>query len=245
MPPVALVTGASRGIGLAIARTLAAADFAVALLARNREDLARVEAELRAAGRRALAVPCDVTDRAAVDRAVDTLTREFGDVSVLVNNAGLGGPFHLTTDVSDEEWDTLFATNVRSAFFFCRRLLPAMQAQRFGRIINITSIQGLIGAARSSTYVATKHALVGYTKSLAAEWGPHGITANAVCPGYVLSPASAPHAASLMPRIPTRTLVGMDDVANLVAFLTRPESGRINGAELVVDGGMLSDLGVS
>jgi 3-oxoacyl-[acyl-carrier protein] reductase len=235
------VTGASRGIGAGIATRLAKSGAAVALLGRDFQRLANVEADIRASGGASKAITCDVTDSQSVSRAIEETEAALGAISVLVNNAGLGGPFHRATEVSDEEWELLFATNVRSAFWFCRALLPRMASRAFGRIINISSVLGLVGAARSSTYSATKHALIGYTKSIAAEWGGNGITSNAICPGYVLTDMTANHPEPLpsqSPAVPAGRLGTPEDVAELVVMLAREESAYINGAVLTIDGGL-------
>ena len=196
-------------------------------------------------------IPCDVTVRRSVDAALAAVSDRLGTPCVLVNNAGLGGPFHRADEVSDEEWELLFATNVRSAFWFCRAPLPRMKEQGFGRVVNLSSVQGLAGAARSSTYVATKHALVGYTKALAAEWGRYGITCNALCPGYVGTAMGVQgdqiedHENTVLARVPAGRLATPDEVAGFVAFLAGREAGYINGASLVIDGGLLADLGVT
>ena len=238
---VALVTGGSRGIGSAIARRLASDGAAVALVARNETRLAAVQREIVDSGGRALACRCDVTLLADVESAIARAESELGPVSILVNNAGVGGPFHRTDEVGDEEWESLFATNVRSAFWFCRRLLPGMAARGFGRVINISSIFGLNGAARSSTYSATKHALNGYTKAIAAEWGASGITCNAICPGYIATEMNAPREGSVSPEaaaVPAGRFGTAEEVADMAALLARKEAAYINGAAIAIDGGL-------
>ncbi len=231
----ALVTGGAAGIGRAIARRLVEAGWPVAVLDLDGAGLERLQAELGCA-----TFECDVGDPVAVRATLEQLP---GPVSVLVNNAGRGGPFHRVDEVSDEEWTGLFDTNVRSVFSLCRGLLPAMREAGFGRVVNIASVQGLRGAARSSTYVACKHAVVGYTRALAAEWGPFGVTVNAICPGYVRTgmgiPATATEEAraALLAGIPVGRDADPDEIAATVLHLIGPESGYVNGAALVMDGG--------
>ncbi len=162
---------------------------------------------------------------------------------MLVNCAGVGGPFHRIDEVAPAEWDRIFAVNVRGPWLLCRRLLPAMAARGRGRVINIASVQGLRGAARSSTYVASKHALVGLTRALALEWGARGVTVNAVCPGYVatamgLRPEVDPGAAAAQARIPAGRQAEPGEIAGAVAFLAGDDAVYVNGAVLVVDGGL-------
>jgi 3-oxoacyl-[acyl-carrier protein] reductase len=242
---VALVTGSSRGIGAAIARRLAADGAAVGLLARDEFRLNEVRAEIVRSGGRAERYDCDVTQAAEVEQAIVALERELGPVSVLVNNAGVGGPFHRTDEVEDEEWELLFATNIRSAFWFSRRVLPGMRERGFGRIVNIASVLGMSGAARSSTYAATKHALMGYTRSVAAEWAAYGITCNAICPGYIATDMVSGAAESDVPAasmIPVGRFGRAEEVADLVALVVKRESAYINGAALAIDGGLTGTL---
>ncbi|MET0405036.1 MAG: SDR family NAD(P)-dependent oxidoreductase [Cystobacter sp.] len=246
-PGLALVTGASRGIGAAIARALADSGFQVALLARDPKTLSKLEHELNMAGTRAWAFACDVADEATVDATLTRIETSLGVPTVLVNNAGGGGPFHRADEVTRMEWDALFGVNIDSVHHLCRRLLPRMKAAGYGRIVNISSIQGLFGGALSSTYVATKHALVGYSKAVAAEWGAHGITCNAVCPGYtetdMLARADPAVKKELLRRIPAGRFATPEEVAGMVAFLVGPHGGYINGSTLVIDGGLSAHLG--
>jgi 3-oxoacyl-[acyl-carrier protein] reductase len=242
---VALVTGSSRGIGAAIARVLAADGVAVALLARNETLLDAVHSEIQSSGGTARGYRCDLTQSHEVESTTTAIERDLGPISILVNNAGFGGPFHRTDEVSDEEWELIFATNVRSAFWLCRRLLPGMRDRRYGRIVNISSVLGMSGAARSSTYAATKHALIGYTRSIAAEWAGFGITCNAICPGYIATDMVASADAADVPEasmIPVGRFGRPKEVADLVSLLVRPDSSYINGSTLTIDGGLTSTL---
>jgi 3-oxoacyl-[acyl-carrier protein] reductase len=245
VPRSAIVTGASRGIGRATALALARNGIAVGLLARDEAALGAVAEEVRAAGATAVAVVCDVTDRASVDAAIARAGESLGSPAILINNAGYGGPFETLAESSDQEWERVFHTNVRAAFWFCRALLPGMRAAGFGRVINIASVEALAGAAESAHYVASKHALVGYTKSIAAEWGRFGITANAICPGFVATDMAAGFdAAKLARRIPAGRFAEPSEIARIAAFLAAEESAYINGSILTADGGLLSDLAI-
>ncbi|MBK8255741.1 MAG: SDR family oxidoreductase [Polyangiaceae bacterium] len=249
---VAIVTGAGRGIGAATARALAADGKAVACLDIDL-SAARKVAEENAAlvGGRAAAVECDVSIRANVEAAVATVEKTLGPVDILINNAGYGGPFQRIDEVSDEEWERVISTNLRSVFFFARVLLPKMKAAGWGRIVNIASIQGLYGAARSSTYVASKHAMIGYTRAIAAEWGEYGITCNAICPGYVDTTMGVQpdriegHLARVIERTPVGRVAHPDEIGAIALQFVGEKSGYINGAALVIDGGITAHLGLS
>ena len=163
---------------------------------------------------------------------------------------GWGGPFHRIDEVSDGEWERIFGTNVKGVFNCCRAVLPHMKERQFGRIVNIASIQAHIGASRSSTYVARKHAVIGYTVAIAAEWGRWGITCNAVSPGYVatemgLDPSNPNHGSFIHERIPAGRIASPDEIAEVIWFLTSANAGYVNGSTIVADGGLLSDVGFS
>lgn len=248
MQPTAIITGASQGIGTAIAVELAKNGIHAILIARNATKLKEVADRITLGGGSCSYFPCDVTKADEVDKALQAIREEItASPAILVNNAGFGGPFHATNEVPEEEWDSIFATNVRAAFLFCKRLLPVMKKNNFGRIINISSIYGMMGGALSSTYAASKHALIGYTKSLAIEWGDCNITCNAISPGYIdtamgASPAEHQH---IVDSIPCKRQGQPEEIARLVLFLIQPESSYINGANLVVDGGLSAGFNFS
>lgn len=239
VPKVVVVTGSSGSIGAAICGRLAAAGFSIAGL-----DVAARRMPVRTppgSDVQLAAYPCDVTVPQDIKSVVPQIEAELGPVDALVNNAGYGGPFHTIDQVSDDEWDQIMAINIRGPFMLCRAVLPGMAARRFGRIVNIASVQGLRGAPRSSTYVASKHALVGLSRSLALEWGDRGITVNAICPGFIRTPMGLNEREAArqnqMSRIPIGRQGEPHEVAGMVAFLLSPEAMYVNGATLTIDGG--------
>lgn len=174
----------------------------------------------------------------------------MGTTSILVNNAGVGGPYHAIDQVSEEEWDWIMNTNVKSMFLFSKYVLPQMKEQGYGRIINLSSIFGVWGGANSAVYSTSKHAILGLTKSIAAEWGPYGITCNAISPGYVKTEMGiqeeqvTDHLARVLERSPVKAIVGTKDIADMVNYLAGPSGSMINGASFVIDGGLSAHAGI-
>jgi len=181
---VALVTGGGRGIGRAIALALARAGADVAVAARSVPELEQVAAEVQALGRRAHFLPLDVLDRRAVGAAPAAVERALGPVDILVNNAGIhaSGPLQR---VSDEQWDGILQVNLTAPFLLTRACLPGMYGRAWGRVINVSSVAGRVGVKYAAAYVASKHGLVGLTRTLALEGARKGVTANAICPSWV------------------------------------------------------------
>ena len=239
---VAVVTGAGRGIGRAIALAFAEAGADVVCVSRTADNAEKVAAEVRALGRRAWARAVDVADAAAVNAAVDAILAEAGRVDLLVNNAGVTRD-GLLMRMSDEDWDAVLNTNLKGAFHFTRALSRSLLKQRSGRIINIASVIGLIGNAGQCNYVASKAALIGFTKSAAKEMGSRGITVNAVAPGFIETDMTAglkPELREgLLQQIPMKTFGQAVDVAQAALFLAGPAARYITGQVLTVDGGMV------
>jgi 3-oxoacyl-[acyl-carrier protein] reductase len=248
---VAIVTGAGNGIGKAIARQLAEHGAKVALLDIARDKAEEAAAEMEDLGLTVTGIACDVSLRSEVDSAVQTIKERFGTISILVNNAGVGGPFHRADQVSEEEWDWILNTNLKSVYLFCHQLLPDMKQKRYGRILNIASIQGLFGSAHSSTYVASKHGMIGYTKTIAAEWGEFGITCNAICPGYVDTALGvqtdkiSDYMERVMHKSPVKRIATPDEIAALAMHILGPYGGYINGSAYTIDGGITSHVGIT
>jgi len=237
---VALVTGGSRGIGLAIARDLAQAGARVAVVAR---DGARAEAaagELPGEGHRGYAV--DVADPEAVNALVKQVEADFGSLDILVNNAGVTRD-NVLMRIKDEDWDAVLDTNLRGAFNLMRAASRGMMKRRSGRIINISSVVGVTGNAGQANYAASKAGLIGMTKSVAKELAGRGVLVNAVAPGYIETDMTAelPEAArtALMANIALSRLGKPEDIAPAVRFLAGPGASYITGQVLVVDGGMV------
>jgi 3-oxoacyl-[acyl-carrier protein] reductase len=241
-PRVAMVTGANGGIGLAVARRLLSKtpDSLVWLGIHSRRENADQLAETFAG--RATVISLDVTDRPSWDRVVLEIVAKAGRLDVLVNNAGTHEDSLLAT-MPAESWDRVLATNLNSVFHGCQSVMRTMIGQRFGRIVNVSSLSALLAPPGQTNYAASKAGVIGFTQSLAKEVARMNITVNAVCPGYVETDAIAnlptDHRKSLLDRIPMRRLGRPEDVASAIDFLASDDAGYITGATLKVDGGIL------
>lgn len=239
---VAIVTGASRGIGRAIALELASSGAAVVVNYRSGATEAEaVVDQIAERGGRAVAVQADVSDGTTVDRLINAATESFGGLHILVNNAGIARD-NLLLRMKDDEWDAVIGTNLRGAFLLTRAALRPMMKARWGRIITITSVIGLMGNAGQSNYAAAKAGLIGFTKSVAREMASRGITANAVAPGFVETDITAgltqAQRDAAMAAIPLGRWGHTEDIARTVTFLASDAAGYITGQTLAVDGGM-------
>jgi len=238
---VAFVTGATRGIGRAIATTLAEKGFRVVGTATTPTGAESIRDAL-AAFPGCKGVVLDVTDGDAVGAAIDGLVKEAGGLHVLVNNAGITRDT-LSMRMKDEDWHAVLATNLTAVFRASRAAIRPMMKQRYGRIVNITSVVGAIGNAGQANYAAAKAGVAGMTRSLAREVGSRGITVNCVAPGFIDTDMTRglaeAQAAALLSQIPLGRLGQASEIAHAVAFLASPEAGYITGTELHVNGGML------
>ncbi len=239
---VAIVTGASQGLGKAVAVALGMNGAKVVCLARNVEKLKETVGEIEAAGGSAQAVACDVTDRAAAMATIEAAHTEHRRIDILVNNAGITRD-KLMRGMADEEWDDVIATNLTSCFVCCRAVANIMRKAKYGRIINMASISGLIGNPGQANYSASKAGMIGLTRTLSKELANRGITVNAVAPGFIESEMTAKLGAVVMEevrkQIPAHRVGTPADVAAAVLFLASPAAGYITGQTLVVDGGMV------
>jgi 3-oxoacyl-[acyl-carrier protein] reductase len=240
---VAIVTGAGRGIGRAIALRLAGEGARVACVSRSEENATKTADEIndmRSDAAKAYAV--DVADHAAVQKIGSRILEDFGRSDILVNNAGVTRDA-LAMRMSLEDWDAVINTNLRGAFSFTHALVRAMTKQRNGRIINISSVIGLMGNAGQTNYGASKAGLIGFTKSLARELASRNITVNAVAPGFVITDMTAGLSDQIKDTIHSKIPLGRtgtpEDIAAAVAFLASPEAAYITGQVLCVDGGIV------
>jgi 3-oxoacyl-[acyl-carrier protein] reductase len=239
---VALVTGASQGIGRAIALKLAKSGATLALAARNQEKLNELTAEIEAAGGKAAAFVLDVGDEEQIKSAFKAVIGQFGKIDILVNNAGITRD-QLVMRMKRADWDSVLNTNLTSAYLCTQQAISSMLKQRWGRIINITSIFGQMGQAGQANYAASKAGLIGLTMAIAREVGSRNITCNAVAPGFIETAMTSALADDLkqnaVKMIPLGRVGSPDDVAEAVAFLASDAASYITGHVLNVNGGML------
>jgi 3-oxoacyl-[acyl-carrier protein] reductase len=237
----ALVTGASQGIGEAVARLLARQGARVVLAARNEERLREIAGEIEAAGGKALPLTLDVSRPEIFGERLKSLPEDFASVDVLVNNAGVTAD-NLLARMSLEEWERVIRVNLTGAFALTKEVLRGMMKRRWGRVINVSSVVGMMGNAGQANYAASKAGLIGFSKSLARELGSRNITVNVVAPGYIETAMTAnlPEAsrAALSDAIALKRLGTVDDVAWAVLFLASEEGGYITGHTLNVSGGL-------
>ncbi len=237
----AIVTGASQGLGRAMAIALGAAGARVACVARNAEKLAETVQAITDAGGQAEVMAADVSEAANVDQIVEKVAEEWGKLDIMVNNAGITRDT-LMPAMSDEQWDDVIRVNLRGAFLFSRAASQRMMRARYGRIINITSVSGLIGNAGQTNYSASKAGMIGMTRSLSKELAKRKITVNAVAPGFIESDMTKALGDAILDQvkknIPAKRLGTPEDVAACVLFLASPAASYITGQVLTVDGGM-------
>jgi 3-oxoacyl-[acyl-carrier protein] reductase len=238
---VALVTGASRGLGQAIAVALGRAGANVACLARNREKLEQTAGMITEAGGTAACFECDVANSESVQQAVDAVVEKWQRLDILVNNAGITRDT-LIPRMQDDQWDEVINTNLRGAFLFTRAATRVMMQQRYGRIINVASVSGLMGNPGQANYSASKAGMIGMTRTVARELGSRKVTVNAIAPGFIESDMTAALGDALLSevkvRVPAKRLGRADEVADAVLFLAAPGSAYITGQVLTIDGGL-------
>ncbi|MCH8164801.1 MAG: 3-oxoacyl-[acyl-carrier-protein] reductase [Planctomycetes bacterium] len=240
-PRIAIITGASRGIGRAIAQRLAADGRLVVLVSRSAEALEEVRQQIEDAGGTAEVRACDVSDSESLSAMIEAVASTHGRLDILVNNAGMTRD-GLILRMSDADFDQVIAVNLRSSFVACRAAARPMMRGRFGRVVNIGSVTGVIGNAGQTNYAAAKAGLIGLTKSFAKELGPKGITANVVAPGFVetsmLDALSPQRREEVIRSLPVRRFAQPEEIAHVVSFVTSDLAGYLTGQVLVVDGGL-------
>jgi 3-oxoacyl-[acyl-carrier protein] reductase len=239
---IAVVTGAGRGIGRAIALKFAKAGANVVCVSRTQENSEKVAAEVAALGRKSWALAVDVADGAAVKAAAEKIVTDCGKVDILVNNAGVTRD-GLLMRMSDADWDAVLNTNLKGAFHFTRELFRIFAKQRAGRIINVSSVIGLIGNPGQCNYAASKAGLIGFTQSVARELASRSVTVNAIAPGFIetdmTSDLNEELKGNILKAIPMGKFGAADDIAEAALFLASPGARYITGQVLTVDGGMV------
>ena len=239
---IAVVTGAGRGIGRAIALKFAAEGADVVCVSRTQENSGKVADEIRALGRKAWAFAVDVSDSAAVSAAAGKILADCGKIDILVNNAGVTRD-GLLMRMSDEDWDAVLDTNLKGAFHFTREFFRIFAKHRAGRIINISSVIGLIGNPGQCNYAASKAGLIGFTQSVARELASRGVTVNAIAPGFIetdmTTDLNQELKANILKQIPMGKFGSAEDIADAALFLASPAARYVTGQVLTVDGGMV------
>ncbi|MBV9760397.1 MAG: 3-oxoacyl-[acyl-carrier-protein] reductase [Acidobacteriaceae bacterium] len=240
-PRTALVTGASRGIGKACALSLASAGHRVIVAARNVQNLEDTAAAIRAAGSETFILELDISDRESVSSGISKASKDFGRIDILVNNAGVTKD-GLAIRMKPADWEIVLHTNLSGAFYATQQVLPGMMRERWGRIVNITSVVGETGNPGQANYVASKAGLIGLTKSLAREVASRNITVNAVAPGFIETDMTNSLTADLKQKMIEQTPLGRmgrpEDIASAVKFLASEEAAFITGHVLDVNGGI-------
>jgi len=237
----ALITGAGRGIGKAIAEKLAAEGVKVLCVSKNPDSCGAVAAAVIAAGGKAQAYPVDVADSAAVKAACEQILKDHERVDILVNNAGITRDM-LLLRMSDDDWNSVITTNLSSCFYWTKALLQPMARARWGRIVNISSVVGIMGNAGQANYSAAKAGMLGFTKSMARELAGRNITVNAVAPGFITTDMTAKLSPEILEGvqkiIPLKRFGEANDVATMTAYLASDQASYVTGQVFAIDGGM-------
>lgn len=249
----AVITGGGRGIGAVVAAALAEAGARVVVSARSQDEINRVAADLRGAGKQAWAIPCDVTDPEQVSHLEASARERLGMVEILVNNAGIASSAPLGA-IALEEWNRLMAVNATGTFLCTQAFVPAMIEAGWGRVVNIASIAGKAGHPYIAAYCASKHAVIGFTRAVAMEVARKGVTVNAICPGYVDTPMTDQSVANISAKTglseqqarerlralsPQNRLIEPVEIAHQVLALCDPRARGVNGQAIVLDGGLV------
>jgi 3-oxoacyl-[acyl-carrier protein] reductase len=239
----ALITGAGRGIGKAIAETLAKQGVTVICVSKSAESCGATAAAINASGGKAKALAVDVADGAAVTKASEELLKEFPAIDILINNAGITRD-GLLFRMSDADWNDVIGTNLTSCFHWSKAIARPMTRARWGRIVNITSVSGIMGNAGQANYSAAKAGMIGLTKTLAREFAGRNVTVNAVAPGFIKTDMTTDFvnnpevSAKILEAVPLKRFGEASDIANITAYLCSEQAGYITGQVFSVDGGM-------
>ena len=237
---IALVTGSSRGIGSVISERLSMSGAHVVCVSRSEVEIKKLSEKIKRNGGSSSFFPCDISDKPAVENLIKLTLDSYGQVDILINNAGITKD-NLLVRMSEEQWDTVLATNLNSAFYTTKTVIKSMMKNRFGRIVNISSIVGLTGNQGQGNYSASKAGLIGFSKSIAKEVATRGITVNCIAPGFIetkmTEKLSEKVRENILNNIPMKKIGNPDDIANTVLFLVSNEANYITGQTITVDGG--------
>jgi NAD(P)-dependent dehydrogenase (short-subunit alcohol dehydrogenase family) len=238
---VCIVTGASRGLGRAIAIALAEAGADVAAVARSQQAIEETAQAIQERGRKALAVSCDVYDSGSVNKMVEDVLNKFGQIDVVINNAG-GGDMKPIVEMSEDEWLRIVDLNVNALFRVCKAVGPHMIGRQQGKIINMSSMYGLVGEKNVTAYCASKGAIIQFTRALALEWAEHNITVNALAPGYIYTERTSrvfdtELGNAFISRVPLGRIGKTEELGPLVVYLASSASDYMTGSVIVMDGG--------
>ncbi len=237
---IAIVTGSSRGIGLVISERLSMAGAHVVCVSRSEVEIKNLSEKIKKDGGSSSFFPCDISDKPAVENLIKLTLESYGKVDILINNAGIAKD-NLLIRMSERQWDTVIATNLNSAFYTSKAVIKSMIKNRFGRIVNISSIVGLTGNNGQGNYSASKAGLIGFSKSIAKEVATRGITVNCIAPGFIetkmTEKLSEKVRENILNKVPMKKIGNPDDIANTVLFLVSNEANYITGQTITVDGG--------
>ncbi|MFB7640173.1 SDR family NAD(P)-dependent oxidoreductase [Peribacillus butanolivorans] len=241
---VAIVTGGSKGLGSGMAYALAEQGADIVIVSRNQAEGELVAAKIRSMGRKSMALSVDVQDISSINEMVETVTKEFGRIDILINNAGVGIT-KFALEVTEEEWDKVVDTNLKGVFFCAQAVARVMKEQKYGKIINISSLAGVKGSNAMAPYCASKAGVINLTRALAKEWARFNINVNAIAPGYIQTSLNEEELSNesfrnkLLSELPIKRLGELDDLAGTVALLASEASAYMTGQTIIIDGGRL------
>lgn len=241
---VAIVTGGSKGLGSGMAYAMAEQGADIVIVSRNQAEGELVAAKIRGMGRKSMALSVDVQDISSINQMVETVTKEFGRIDILINNAGVGIT-KFALEVTEEEWDKVVGTNLKGVFFCAQAVARVMKEQKYGKIINISSLAGLKGSNAMAPYCASKAGIINLTRALAKEWARYHINVNAIAPGYIKTALNEEELSNesfrnkLFSALPIQRLGELDDLAGTVVLLASEASAYITGQTIIIDGGRL------